>query len=144
MFYVAQFGIKCWIRLGKILMSYCSLTSDVICIGLPYEGNVHAAAQKKNPPQNSRSSANPANDIDSNESDPSFFEEAIEDAYSSGHLVMSHLGLAFFSMFRPFSTELVMFPDCKLKPLYLRSTAQASENPLLSWDKIDNSFYYVH
>ena len=33
------------------------------------------------------------------------------DYYTSGHLVLSHLGLAFVLMLRPFSTKLVMFPD---------------------------------
>ena len=34
-----------------------------------------------------------------------------EDAYSSGHLVLSHLGLAFVLMLRPFFPELVMSTD---------------------------------
>ena len=34
-----------------------------------------------------------------------------EDAYSSGHLVMSHLGLAFVLMLRPFFPELIMSTD---------------------------------
>ena len=34
-----------------------------------------------------------------------------EDAYSSGHLVLSHKGLAFVLMLRPFSPELVMSTD---------------------------------
>ena len=33
------------------------------------------------------------------------------DDCSSAHLVLSHLGLAFFLILRPFSPELVMFPD---------------------------------
>ena len=32
-------------------------------------------------------------------------------AYSSGHLVLSHLGLAFVLMLRPFFSELVMSTD---------------------------------
>ena len=36
---------------------------------------------------------------------------ATEDAYSSGHLVLSHLGLAFVLMLRPFFPELVMSTD---------------------------------
>ena len=34
-----------------------------------------------------------------------------EDAYSSGHLVLSHLGLAFVLLLRPFFPELVMSTD---------------------------------
>ena len=34
-----------------------------------------------------------------------------EDAFSSGHLVLSHLGLAFVHMLRPFFPELVIFTD---------------------------------
>ena len=34
-----------------------------------------------------------------------------EDAYSSGHLVLSHLGLAFILMLRPFFPEFVMSTD---------------------------------
>ena len=34
-----------------------------------------------------------------------------EDAYSSGHLILSHLGLAFVLMLRPFFPELVMSTD---------------------------------
>ena len=34
-----------------------------------------------------------------------------EDAYSSGHLVLSHLGLAFVLILRPFFPELVMSTD---------------------------------
>ena len=34
-----------------------------------------------------------------------------EDAYSSGHLVLSHLGLAFVLMLIPFLPELVMSTD---------------------------------
>ena len=34
-----------------------------------------------------------------------------EDAYSSGHLVLSHLGLAFVLMLIPFFPELVMSTD---------------------------------
>ena len=34
-----------------------------------------------------------------------------EDAYSSGHLVLSHLGLAFVLMLRPFFPELVISTD---------------------------------
>ena len=35
----------------------------------------------------------------------------LEDAYSSGHLVLSHLGLAFVLLLRPFFPELVMSTD---------------------------------
>ena len=34
-----------------------------------------------------------------------------EDAYSSGHLILSHLGLAFVLMLRPFFSKLVMSTD---------------------------------
>ena len=37
--------------------------------------------------------------------------EPTEDAYSSGHLVLSHLGLALVLMLRPFSPYLVMSTD---------------------------------
>ena len=33
-----------------------------------------------------------------------------EDAYPSGHLVLSHLGLACVLMLRPISNEFVLFP----------------------------------
>ena len=39
------------------------------------------------------------------------FFKPTEDAYSSGHLVLSHLGLAFVLMLRPFFPELVMSTD---------------------------------
>ena len=46
---------------------------------------------------------------------PSYLEHVMvfrtEDAYSSGHLVLSHLGLAFVLMLRPFFPELVMSTD---------------------------------
>ena len=46
--------------------------------------------------------------------------EPTEDAFSSGHLVLFHLGLAFILMLRPFSFELVMFPEFKFEhPLVL-------------------------
>ena len=37
--------------------------------------------------------------------------ELDQDAYFSGHLVLSHLGLAFVLMLRPFFPELVMSTD---------------------------------
>ena len=38
-----------------------------------------------------------------------------EDIFSSGHLVLSHLELAFVLMLRPLSPELVMFPDFEFR-----------------------------
>ena len=34
-----------------------------------------------------------------------------QDAYSTGHLVLSHVGLAFVLMLKPFFSEHVMFPN---------------------------------
>ena len=43
-----------------------------------------------------------------------------EDAYSFGHLVLSHFGTCMYSMSRPISPELVLFPDFWISniPLY--------------------------
>ena len=38
-----------------------------------------------------------------------------EDAYSSGHLVLSYLGLALVLMLRPFSLDFVMFSDFEFR-----------------------------
>ena len=38
-----------------------------------------------------------------------------EDVYYSGHLVLSHLGLAFVLMLIPFSPELVLFSDFEFR-----------------------------
>ena len=45
-----------------------------------------------------------------------------EDAYSSGHLVLTLLGLAFDLMLRPFYPDLVMFSDFEFRSLYGTST----------------------
>ena len=65
------------------------------------------------------------------------------DAYSSGHLVLSHLGLACVLMLKPISPELVMFSDFEFQISHGTSISLCScnyEKPIWTlpfWQKIN-------